>query len=130
MKKTQKQQERQVSFYCSQEFLDTIHAEKVRRGMTIQEMVIEALLDFFARPSDKEVEANRRKEEEVAKQLEETGHVRWDELPPRFEMNRWMDLCMKYYQRMPKAKRDLLKEFIILDLKHYASSRLKRPKDE
>lgn len=117
---------RQISFYCEESFWNTIQAEKVRRGMTIQSMATEALLDFFARPSEQDIEEHRKQEVRVAKKLEETGRVSWDELPPRFELHRWIDLCVRYHQRMPKAKKQILEEFIILDLKHYASSRLKR----
>lgn len=128
MNKTPEDAKRQVSFYCSREFWEIIHREKVRRGMSIQEMTIRALTEYFARPSVDDLRHDREIEQAAARKLEETGRVSVDELPASFRLQRWLQLCARYYERMPKTKRDLLEEFLVLDLKHYASSRLKKSK--
>lgn len=48
---------KQISFYCTVEFSATIHAEKVRRGITIQEMITKALIEYFNRPPVEELRA-------------------------------------------------------------------------
>ena len=118
--------DKQVSFYCSAQFSELLHAEKIRRGLSIQEMVIKALTEYFQRPTAEDLRQFAVQEQAAAQKLRKTGQIDFSELPPRFDMQRFIDLCVKYFQRMPKAKRKLLEEFIMLDLKHYGSSRLKQ----
>jgi hypothetical protein len=114
--------DKQVSFYCTTEFSKKIHAEKVRRGLTIQEMITKALAEYFNRPPVDEVRADRAA---FFQKLRRDGRAPAAE-DPDYERSVWFDLCVKYFQRMPKAKRQILEEFIMLDLKHYGSSRLKK----
>lgn len=118
--------DKQVSFYCSAQFSELLHAEKIRRGLSIQEMIIKALTEYLQRPTADDLRQFAAQENAAAQKLRKTGHVDFGELPPRFDMQRFIDLCVKYFQRMPKAKRQVLEEFIMLDLKHYGSSRLKQ----
>jgi len=87
--------------------------EKVRRDLTIQEMITNAIADYINRPP---ANALRLQGDSLALVCESMDDP---------EIQRCVELCLKYFQRMPKAKRTVLKEFIVLDLKHYGSSRLK-----
>ncbi len=120
-----KEPQKQISFYCSVEFSNTIHAEKVRRGITIQEMIVKALLEYFNRLPVEEIQA---KEELFSKRLRRGEKVTVDD-SPFFPEQRFVSLAHKYFQRMPKAKRQILEEFIVLDLKVYGSARIKQQKD-
>jgi hypothetical protein len=114
--------DKQISFYCTTEFSKRIHAEKVRRGLTIQEMITKALAEYFSRPPVDEIRADRAR---FFQKLRRDGRAPAAE-DPDYEWSVWLDLCGKYFQRMPKVKRQVLEEFIMLDLKHYGSSRLKK----
>jgi hypothetical protein len=120
--------QKQISFHCTKEFSDLVHREKVRRGMSIQDMITTALTEYFARPTAEDLRQTHAQEERLAKKLEKHGRISEDEFfaSPARQAQRFIDLCVKYFQRMPAAKRQILEEFIILDLKHYASSRLKQ----
>jgi hypothetical protein len=119
---TREKLNKQISFYCTTEFSKRIHAEKVRRGLTIQEMITKALAEYFSRAPVDEVRADRAA---FYEKLRRDGRAPANE-DPDYEWSVWLDLCAKYFQRMPKAKRQILEEFIMLDLKHYGSSRLKK----
>lgn len=114
--------DKQVSFYCTAEFSKKIHDEKVRRGLTIQEMITKALAEYFSHPPIDEMQANRAA---FVEKLRREGQAPALENPD-YEIQFWMDLCGKYFQRMPPAKRHILREFMMLDLKNYSSSRLKK----
>jgi hypothetical protein len=126
MAKKKEKPEKQISFYCTKEFSELVHAEKVRRGLGIQEMIIKALSEYFSRPTAEDLRSTRDQEEEIAERLDRGERVKFGELPEPFHVHRWIDLCVKYYQRMPKVKVRVLEEFILLDLKNYGSSRLKQ----
>ena len=107
--------DKQVSFHCTQEFYGQIQAEKVRRALTIQEMILKALSDYFKTPSSDAPPRVRMVANPAPSRHGRAG----------YDLDRWTDLCAKYFHQMPRAKRAVLEEFIILDLKHYASARLK-----
>lgn len=114
--------EKQISFYCTAEFSKLIHTEKVRRGLTIQEMITKALAEYFRRPPAEEL---RAQEAAFIEKFDRDGRAPAAEWP-HYEVQRWLDLGAQYFQRMPRAKRQLLEECMILDLKHYGSSRIKQ----
>jgi hypothetical protein len=113
---------KQVSFYCTQELLDQLRIEKVRRDLTIQEMITTALAEYIRRSP---AEAQRPRDAESPEKTEQRRLAPAAEVQDDYETQRQLDLCSKYFRRMPKAKRTILEEFIVLDLKHYGSSRLK-----
>jgi hypothetical protein len=39
---------------------------------------------------------------------------------------RFLKVCLRYFKTMPVSKRKLLEDYLILDLRHYGSARLKK----
>ena len=101
----------QISFYCTREFANALRAEKVRRGMTIQQLITHAMQEYMMRPPSSENHTDLDKNDSVL---------------VRDVRRAWIGLCDKYFATMPEPKLELLKEFMLVDLKHYKSSRLKR----
>ena len=116
-----KKRDKQISFYCTQEFYGQIQAEKVLRGLTTQEMATKALTEYFRTTPAEDL---RKIRQATSERLDKYGRAPIPDIP-EYHLQRWIDLCVKYFQRMPLAKRSMLEEFMILDLKHYGSSRLK-----
>ena len=44
--------ERQVKFYCSEGFFKRLDAEKLKRDITLQEMIMDALTIYFKTPTE------------------------------------------------------------------------------
>lgn len=121
MGKPPKSKPKQISFYCTAEFAERIQSEKVRRGMSTQDMVTAALSEYF---SHAPVEELRLAEQKFAKKLAKQGKAPAHEWP-HYDFQRRMGLAGRYFQQLPEPNRKLLEEFMVSDLKLLDSSRRK-----
>jgi hypothetical protein len=101
----------QVIFECSEDFRKRLHQEKLKRGIAVKRMIIEALEAYWLWPYDAK-----------------PGDVITLELNPydTAEKRHWADMMVEYIERCPSDKVRLLQSVIELDLKQYRAGRKKK----
>jgi hypothetical protein len=96
----------QVIFECSYAFRRRLQQEKLKRRMSVKQMIMMALKEYWSSHDDEDTE----------------GRPAWlltlgcePDLPP--EKQHWADMFVKYIERCPPAKVQLLQRVIEEDLK-------------
>ena len=101
-------QKHQVNFRVTDSFLNRIKSECIKREMSLQELNTTALKFYFQTPDE----------------WDKATLFAW-EGEKGSEGNRWLTLCYKYFEKMPRQKVRLIVDVMELDLLHYRSSRRK-----
>ena len=113
-------QKHQVNFRVTDSFLNRIKSECIKREISLQELITNALkLSFQIPPHEWDQGMLYTYEEDKSEQSD------------------WLSLWERYFSKMPREKVLLMVEVMKLDLRHYKSSRRKadlkkhqgRPKD-
>ena len=94
----------QIIFECSEEFRRRLQQEKLKRGTSVKQMIMEALESYWLWPADKS-----------------PGDIITFELNPydTSEKRHWADMLVEYLERCPPEKVQLLQRVIEEDLKVY-----------
>lgn len=104
---------RQVKFECTDEFYARLQDQKLRRALTVQQLITRSLNLYFAVP-----ESLHRAGEEKAKRSKNAAELEHSEHRGAIE---------QYLAQMPVEKVRLVREALALDLRYYRRSRFRPP---